>query len=137
MNKKILYIVTKSDLGGVTKYLLEIVNHLPQAYEPFFIMSNEGYFSKELCKLGFEKNIYFVKMTNSIFDIKTHILSNIKTLSLILKIKPDIIHCNSTTAGIVGRISGFLTRTPVVFTVHGWAFTSGTNKKKQTFYIIL
>ena len=137
MNKKILYIVTKSDLGGVTKYLLEIVNHLPQAYEPFFIMSNEGYFSKELCKLGFEKNIYFVKMTNSIFDIKTHILSNIKTLSLILKIKPDIIHCNSTTAGIVGRISGFLTRTPVVFTVHGWAFTSGTNKKKQTFYKIL
>lgn len=137
MNKKILYIVTKSDLGGVTKYLLEIVNHLPQAYEPFFIMSNKGYFSEELCKLGFEKNIYFVKMTNSIFDIKTHILSNIKTLSLILKIKPDIIHCNSTTAGIVGRISGFLTRTPVVFTAHGWAFTSGTNKKKQTFYKIL
>lgn len=137
MNKKILYIVTKSDLGGVTKYLLEIVNHLPQAYEPFFIMSNKGYFSEELCKLGFEKNIYFVKMTNSIFDIKTHILSNIKTLSLILKIKPDIIHCNSTTAGIVGRLCGFLTRIPVIFTAHGWAFTNGIAKWKQVFYKVL
>ena len=46
MSKKILYIVTKSDLGGVTKYLLEIVTHLSQDYEPFFIMSNGGYFSE-------------------------------------------------------------------------------------------
>lgn len=137
MSKKILYLVTKSDLGGVTKYLLEIVNNLPEDYTPYFIMSSAGFFSEELCKIGFEENIYFVKMTNSIIDIKTHILSNLKTLSLILKIKPDIIHCNSTTAGIVGRICGFLTGTPVIFTAHGWAFTSGTNKKKQIFYKIL
>lgn len=137
MGKKILYLVTKSDLGGVSKYLLEIVNNLPEGYTPYFIMSSAGFFSEELCKLGFEKNIYFVKMTNSIIDVKTHILSNLKTLSLIFKIKPDIIHCNSTTAGIVGRICGFLTGTPVVFTAHGWAFTSGTNKKKQIFYKIL
>lgn len=137
MSKKILYIVTKSDLGGVTKYLLEIVTHLPQDYAPFFIMSNEGYFSEELKKLGLEKNVFFVPMTNSIFDIIQHIKSNLETLKIIYKIKPDIIHCNSTTGGIVGRICGALTFTPVIFTAHGWAFTDGISKGKQIFYKIL
>ena len=137
MSKKILYIVTKSDLGGVTKYLLEIVTSLPQDYEPFFIMSNEGYFSEELKKLGLEKNVFFVPMTNSIFDIAQHIKSNLETLKIIYKIKPDVIHCNSTTGGIVGRICGALSYTPVIFTAHGWAFTDGISKGKQRFYKIL
>ena len=137
MSKKILYIVTKSDLGGVTKYLLEIVTHLPQDYEPYFIMSNEGYFSEELKKLGLEKNVFFVPMTNSILDIAQHIKSNLETLKIIYKIKPDVIHCNSTTGGIVGRICGALSFTPVIFTAHGWAFTDGISKGKQRFYKIL
>ena len=137
MSKKILYIVTKSDLGGVTKYLLEIVTHLPQDYEPFFIMSNEGYFSKELKKIGLEKNVFFVPMTNSILDIAQHIKSNLETLKIIYKIKPDVIHCNSTTGGIVGRICGALSFTHVIFTAHGWAFTDGISKGKQRFYKIL
>lgn len=137
MNRKILYIVTKSDLGGVTKYLLEIVNHLPQTYEPFFIMSNEGYFSEELKKIGLERNVFFVPMTNSIWDIAQHIKSNLETLKIICKIKPDVIHCNSTTGGIVGRICGALSFTPVIFTAHGWAFTDGILKGKQIFYKVL
>lgn len=137
MSKKILYLVTKSDLGGVTKYLLEIVTHLPQDYEPFFIMSNGGYFSEELKKIGLEKNVFFVPMTNSILDIAQHIKSNLETLKIIYKIKPDVIHCNSTTGGIVGRICGALSFTPVIFTAHGWAFTDGISKGKQRFYKIL
>lgn len=137
MSKKILYIVTKSDLGGVTKYLLEIVTHLPKDYEPFFIMSSAGYFSEELKNLGLEKNIFFVPMTNSIINIPLHIKSNLQTIKIINKIKPDIIHCNSTTGGIVGRICGALTFKPVIFTAHGWAFTDGISKSKKLFYMCL
>lgn len=134
---KILYILTKADLGGVSKYLLEIINHLPQNLEPYFIMSNSGYFSEELERLGLKDNIFFVPMTNSIIDLKTHINSNLQTLDIIDKVKPDIIHCNSTTGGIVGRICGALSNTPVIFTAHGWAFTDGISNNKQIFYKIL
>ena len=137
MDKKILYILTKSDLGGVSKYLLEIVNNLPKNYKPYFIMSKSGYFSEELEKLGFKDNIFFVPMTNSIFDLKTHLNSNLQTLKIIKQVKPDIIHCNSTTGGIVGRICGALSGVPVIFTAHGWAFTDGISKSKQLFYKIL
>jgi glycosyltransferase involved in cell wall biosynthesis len=38
-------------------------------------------------------------------------------------VRPDIVHVNSSKAGVLGRIAAVLTRTPVtVFTVHGWAF---------------
>ena len=137
MTKNILYILTKADLGGVSKYLLEIINHLPSDIIPYFIMSEPGYFSDELKKLGLNDNVYFVNMTNSIFDLKTHINSNLETLKIIEKIKPDLIHCNSTTGGIVGRICGAITGIPVIFTAHGWAFTDGISKSKQIFYKLL
>lgn len=135
--KKILYILTKADLGGVSKYILEIIEHLQDTIEPFFIMSSSGYLSDELQKLGFSDNIHFVPMTNSISNIPLHITSILKTLKIINEIKPNIIHCNSTTGGIVGRLCGFLSNTPVIFTAHGWAFTDGISKGKQIFYKVL
>ncbi len=136
--KKILYILTKPDLGGVQKYLLELTKGLPETITPFYIMSSEGYFSEELLKLGIsEEQIFFVPMTNSIIDIKTHIKSNLETLKIIKKIKPDLIHCNSTTASIVSAITGTISGTKTIFSVHGWPFTDGISKNKQLFYKIL
>lgn len=136
--RKILYILTKSDLGGVSKYLLEITKGLDKNITPYYIMSSEGYFSEELKKLGIkDEQIFFVPMTNSIFDIKTHIKSNLETLKIIKKIKPDLIHCNSMTGGLVGRICGALSNIPVIFTAHGWTFSGGYSKGKLFFYKVL
>ena len=136
--QRILYILTKPDLGGVQKYILEITKGLPESITPYYIMSSEGYLSEELRELGIkDEQIFFVPMTNSIIDIKTHIKSNLETLKIIKKIEPNLIHCNSTTGGIIGRICGMLTRVPVIFTAHGWAFTEGICLWKQIFYKIL
>ena len=138
MERKILYILTKPDLGGVQKYILELTKGLSKNITPFYVMSSEGYLSEELEKIGIKKEqIFFVPMTNSIIDLKTHIKSNIETLKIIKQIKPDLIHCNSMTGGIVGRICGFLTKTPVIFTAHGWTFSGGYSKTKIIFYKIL
>ena len=133
-NSKILYIITKADLGGVSKYLLELINNLPKNFSAYFIISAPGYLSDELKKLGIIENVFFVPMTNSIINIPLHIKSNLEALRIIKKVKPDFIHCNSTTGGIIGRICGFISGTPVIFTVHGWAFTDGISKSKQIFY---
>ena len=135
--KRILYITTWSDLGGVAIYLLELIKGLGSEIEPYFIMNSKGFLSDELEKLGLKNNIFFVPMTNSILDIKTHINSNLQTLSIIDKVKPDIIHCNSMTGGIVGRICGFIKKVPVIFTAHGWTFSGGYSKPLIVFYKIL
>lgn len=133
--QKVLYIVTKSDLGGIQRYLLEIAKELPENIIPYFIMGSEGYLSEELRKIGIkDEQMFFVPMTNNIFDIFQHIKSNLKTLSIVRKIKPDKIHCNATTGAIVGAVCGLLTRIPTIYTVHGWPFTDGISKSKQIFY---
>jgi len=39
--------------------------------------------------------------------------------------RPDIVHANSSKAGILGRVAAFLARVPIrIFTVHGWAFAA-------------
>lgn len=134
---KVLYILTKPDLGGVSKYLLEIINNLSKEIEPYFVMSQSGYLSDELTNLGYKNNIFLVPMTNSIFNLLQHVKSNLQALKIVRKIKPDLIHCNSTTGGIVGRICGTLLRIPVIFTAHGWAFTDGISRNKQIFYKVL
>ena len=136
--QKILYIVTKSDLGGIQRYLLEITKELPENVIPYFIMGSEGYLSEELRKMGINnEQIYFVPMTNNILDIFQHIKSNITSLGIINKIKPNTIHCNATTGSIVGAVCGLLTRIRTIYTVHGWPFTDGIPKNKQKFYKIL
>ena len=52
----------------------------------------------------------------------------VELVRLFRRIRPDIVHLNSSKAGVLGRIAGTLARVPViVFTAHGWAFkaTSG------------
>lgn len=97
--KKVLYIATNSDLGGISKYLLEIVRYLPKDIVPYFVMSSAGYFSEELEKFGISKEqIHFIPMTNSIFDIKTHIKSNIaKNIPTILTIHDAGLICPAGT----------------------------------------
>jgi len=43
---------------------------------------------------------------------------------LFRRVRPDIVHLNSSKAGALGRIAAAIARVPVrVFTVHGWSFS--------------
>lgn len=50
---------------------------------------------------------------------------------------PDIITTHSSKAGFLGRIVAWKLDIPVIFTVHGWAFTDGKSKIKRAIYKIL
>ena len=50
-------------------------------------------------------------------------LAVIELTSLFRRLRPDVVHLNSSKAGVLGRFAGALARVPVrVFTAHGWAF---------------
>ena len=44
---------------------------------------------------------------------------------LIAQFRPDVVHCHSSKAGVVGRLAARSSGVPHVFTAHGWAFTDG------------
>jgi glycosyltransferase involved in cell wall biosynthesis len=55
----------------------------------------------------------------------------------ILDFNPDIITSHSSKAGFLGRIIAWRLNIPNIFTAHGWAFTDGKSKIKQTIYRLL
>lgn len=55
----------------------------------------------------------------------------VQTVRIIKKEKPDVIHCHSAKGGMIGRIVGFVTNTPVFYTPHAFSFLFAESKKKE------
>jgi glycosyltransferase involved in cell wall biosynthesis len=51
------------------------------------------------------------------------VLGLLELVVLMRRLRPDVVHANSSKAGVLGRIAAALAGVPIrIFTVHGWAF---------------
>lgn len=57
-----------------------------------------------------------------------------QVIRLIRELHPDVIHCHSAKGGIIGRIAGYLTGTPTLYTAHAFSFLSTRHRSLRTFY---
>ena len=127
--QKILYLLTKSDVGGAQKYVRDLAANLdPNSFESKIL-----YGGKDVRWLG-----------NAIrpwFFFANDWLAIIELVRVFRREQPAIIHLNSSKAGVVVTIAAalyklslrFLPRTyyvllpRVVFTAHGWVFQPGND----------
>ena len=129
---KVLYIITNGNLGGAQVHLNELIVGLPDHVLVYVVMGERLWLWDKM--LG--RNVELFHVSTLVRAIS--IMDDIKTIyyltKIINKVCPDIIHCHSSKAGLLGRIAGGICRKPVVFTVHGWAFTEGVPWKKKIVY---
>ncbi|MDR0734162.1 MAG: glycosyltransferase family 4 protein [Elusimicrobiota bacterium] len=135
---KIAFIITKLELGGAQKSVLYSARDIDKTrFEPYLLAGAGGYFdayAKENIK-----NIFFIpalqRAVNPLKDMRalTQIMAALK------KIKPRIVHTNSSKAGILGRAAAMLMkpRPKIVHTVHGFGFNDYQNFLMRSFYIFL
>ncbi len=65
-------------------------------------------------------------------------LALVKLAKYIRKENFDIVHTNSSKAGILGRLAAKLAGTPVILhTVHGWAYHNHMGKRRKGLYVTL
>lgn len=127
MNKvKILYFITKSHWGGAATYIIDLASGLDKEnFEIFIAAGGNGPLKDKSEELGFsyleikhfERRINFIAEIFSFFEI----------LKILRNVKPDIIHVNSSKAGGVCGLAGYIFKIfgnnlISVFTAHGWAF---------------
>jgi glycosyltransferase involved in cell wall biosynthesis len=63
-------------------------------------------------------------------------LGVVELTSLFRRMRPDIVHLNSSKAGVLGRIAAVLARVPVrVFTAHGWAFKAAAGLDSRLYLL--
>jgi glycosyltransferase involved in cell wall biosynthesis len=119
---RILYIITKANWGGAQKYVFDVATAAQQAgHDVAVACGTQG----ELTSRLEHESIPVYEIRGLGRDIAP--LSDVKSLlslsNLIKELKPDIVHANSSKAGLIGVMAAKLGGVPrILFTAHGWAF---------------
>ena len=118
---RLLYLVTLAEVGGAQSYVRDLLAAAEQEFDVTVAAYGEGPL-REACAA---RGIPFVPLRHVRRDISfpRDLVGLVELVRLFRRIRPDIVHLNSSKAGVLGRIAGTLARVPViVFTAHGWAF---------------
>lgn len=127
MRQKVLFIITKSNMGGAQRYVYDLASLLPKdSYEVNVACGGNGPLVSKLVENGipvsqiknFERDINLLKELKAAYEL----------YRIIKTYKPDIVHLNSSKAGgtgaLVARLCGVKR---IVFTAHGWPFHEPRN----------
>lgn len=128
---KVAFVVTKSEFGGAQEYLRILMSSMRQ-YEPILISGDTGFLTETATRLNVAYRICddLVHPVRPAQDAKA--IWNM--YALLRREKPDLVHANSSKAGVVARIAARLAGIPVVFTAHGWSFTEGVGGRRAQVY---
>lgn len=127
--KKIIYLITKDDVGGAQKYVRDLYEGLDKDKFAASVVT------------GGKNGIKFLSNTFLPYLLFINDWLAIAELFLFFKKeRPAIVHLNSSKAGVVGAIAAKLAGVPkVIFTAHGWVFNPDNQLSflRRYFYIFI
>lgn len=124
IKKKILFLVTQSEMGGAQRYIFEIARLLNKTKYDILVAAGQGdgELFKKLGAIGvksrqlkqLKRTPWPWQITSAIWEIR----------ELLKKERPDILFLCSTTAGLLGSLASFNDRggTSIIYRIGGWAF---------------
>lgn len=127
--KRILFVITKSVLGGAQRYVYDLATSLPRdSYEVAVAFGGNGTLGSNPGKLEEMLTIFGIRTILVPELTRDFQYSNDKAaynaLSRLFKEEsPDIVHLNSSKVGGLGALAARLNKVPkIIFTAHGWPF---------------
>jgi len=120
--RKILFLITKSNFGGAQRYVHDLAVGLPKS--EFEVKVASGGTGTLIDKLK-DANIDVITIDSLQRDISLgkEWMAFWETVDIIRREQPDVLHINSSKAGVLGSLAGRLLGVPnIIFTSHGWAF---------------
>ncbi|MCX6782223.1 MAG: glycosyltransferase family 4 protein [Candidatus Magasanikbacteria bacterium] len=122
---KILYLITKSELGGAQTHVADLCRYFKKKEFEISVMSMGGGWLQEESKeigVNFVVNNFFSNSANpfSIYKATREIKKYVSEFC------PDIIHCHSSAAAFLARIA-IRGNIKTIYTAHGWGFNLGIN----------
>jgi glycosyltransferase involved in cell wall biosynthesis len=134
---KILRIINRFNLGGISYNVSYLSKYLPNDYETLLIggPEEEGEESSLYIphSLGL-KPLVIQELRRSIHPFADYFAYR-KIKKIIKEFKPDIVHTHASKAGAIGRLAAFHCKVPVVIhTFHGHVFHGYFGKFKTEFF---
>lgn len=118
-----MQVITKGEAGGAQTHVLELCRALQSRVRFSAAIGHDG----AATPLGQALQAQGVPVTalpalgNSLHPLRLWRAVR-DLLRLIRAQRPDLIHVHSAVAGVVARVAGKISQTPVVYTVHGFGF---------------
>jgi len=131
---KIVYLVTRADpIGGAQVHVRDLAAAVrAQGHDPTVITSGSGPFIDDLQATGIP--VLVLRHLGVPIRPWQDLRALREVHSALTVLRPDLVATHSSKAGILGRIAGRSLKVPVVFTVHGWAFTPGIPPARAAVY---
>ncbi|WP_305845668.1 glycosyltransferase [Photobacterium kishitanii] len=123
--KKIVFVITKSEVGGAQTWVRDQTNLLKDDFRQIIITNNEGWLSTNNCA----DKIYFVKEIESKFSV----VAFFKILNILVKEKSDIVISSSANAGLYARLAKLFYKHRSIYVSHGWSCIYNGGKLKSLF----
>ncbi|MDQ6706964.1 MAG: glycosyltransferase, partial [Acidobacteriota bacterium] len=124
---KILYLVTRAELGGAQVHVHDLLQGFRDSCELFLGVGEEGYLTEAAAGLNIPYAVIpeLVQPVSPLQDAK----ALVRIARLIRSFQPDLVHAHTSKAGILGRAAARAMGVPAVFTAHTWSFAEGTSWK--------
>lgn len=118
--KKILFVITKSNWGGAQKYVYDLATVLKgKGYSVKVALGGKGTLFDKLKESGIDT--VSIPSFNRDVDLLSEIKTTAKLFEIIRSFRPDVVHLNSSKAGLGALASRMLRVKKIVFTLHGLA----------------
>lgn len=131
---KIFIISTNADEAGAPKHVESIAQGLKDRFQFTLVFGERGPVSERLTQHGMK--VHVIKEIRTAISPINDLIAIFKTIKLILHYKPDIIHCHSTKAGMIGRVAALFCQVPWIYTVHGWGWRGLSEIKGKSIIFI-
>lgn len=120
--KRILYLSTKSVLGGAQRYIVDLVDYLPK--DQFECAVAAGGYGNLATKIKERAIPYFeIRGLDRDLSILADVIAFGQILRIIKKFHPDILHLNGPKISGLGAVAGRLLGVPkIISSTHGWPF---------------
>ena len=131
---KLLLVVTKSNWGGAQRYVYDLcVNLSRQDFEICVASGGHGILFDKLASLNIE--VIQVDSLGRDAGFWRDIRTFFSFLRLIYRVRPEILHLNSSKVLVLGTIAGKLTGvSKIVITSHGWPFFEPVSEFRRWIY---
>jgi glycosyltransferase involved in cell wall biosynthesis len=121
----ILYLITRAEMGGSQTHLADLLNGFRHEFQLTLATGEEGYLTEEARNLGIP--VYVLSRLVQPLSLIDDACALRDIVRLLRRLRPDVLHCHTSKAGILGRAAARTVRTPAVFTAHTWCFAEGTS----------
>lgn len=137
---KILRIINRFNLGGITYNVSYLSKYLPPDYETLLIGGPEEVGEESSLfipqSLGLQPTV-IQELKRSINPLNDYFAYK-KIIKIIRDFKPDIVHTHASKAGAIGRLAAYHCKVPVIIhTFHGHVFNNYFSEFKTNIFKII